>query len=272
MDTLREHIKEATHVIREHTALEPLIGIIPAAGMGSLADYLKVTTRIPYCQLPHFPNNSRIAPELILGYLGAKAVVVLSGHFPYNEVGTLQQAVFPVRVAKSMGIQALVIANRACSVNPAIMPGDLIVITDHVNLLGDNPLIGPNDDGLGPRFPDMRESYDRGFIQLAETIATESGIKLGRGVFVAWNGLFEEAEAEGRFLRNIGGDVVGKDTVPEVIVGVHAGLKVLGFSIIAQKWPADRQNSPAVKTDAEMGRADSRWVKMATGCVARISG
>jgi len=273
LDALRNHIEEATRAIREQTALEPRICIIPASGLGSFSKHLEVIARMQYDQLPHFPKNSLNKREVILGYLAGAAVIVLSGHFPYDEGRTLQQTTFPVRVARSLGIRTLMILNQAYSINPAINAGDLMVITDHINLLGDNPLIGPNDDTLGTRFPDMSVPYSRELIQLAETISIELGIKLAKGIFVAWNGSFENAETEGRFLREIGGDVVGKNTVPEVIVAVHAGLKVLGFSVVTSDWSLDSRNPTALDTmRADAQANDARWAAMMARCVAQISG
>jgi purine-nucleoside phosphorylase len=232
---MREQIVEAVAAIRGVCALEPRVGIVLGTGLNTLADKIEVSARISYGNIPHFPSDSLHGGELVLGHLAGKPVVAMSGRFHYYEGFSLGQVTFPVRVAKALGVSALVVSNAAGGMNPQFQSGDLMIITDHINLMGDNPLIGPNDDALGPRFPDMSEPYARDLVDLAEKVALELGIKTRRGVYVAVPGPCLETRAEYRFLRTIGADAVGMSTVPEVIVAVHAGLKVLGFSAITDE-------------------------------------
>lgn len=233
--TLHEQITEAVSAIRTHCALEPCIGIVLGTGLSTLIEKIEVTATISYRDIPHFPDNSLHDGELVLGHLAGKPVVAMSGRFHFYEGFSLQQVTFPIRVAKALGIHTLIVSNAAGGMNPQFHAGDLMIITDHINLMGDNPLIGPNDDALGPRFPDMCAPYSYDLIALAEQAALDLGIKTQRGVYVALPGPCLETRAEYRFLRIIGADAVGMSTVPEVIVAVHSGLKVLGFSAITDE-------------------------------------
>jgi len=238
---LRTQLDEAAGAIRDVCTLEPTVGIVLGTGLGALAERIEVAARIPYQEIPHFPTSTvdTHAGELILGALAGKTSVALSGRFHSYEGYTLQRVTFPIRVAKALGIRVLIVSNAAGGLNPQFKAGDLMVITDHINLMGDNPLIGPNDDRLGPRFPDMSEPYSSDLIALAESVALAKGVRLQRGVYLACTGPSLETRAEYRFMRTIGADAVGMSTVPEVIVAVHAGLKVLGFSAITDECLAD---------------------------------
>lgn len=231
---LRETIEEATEFIRGKTELAPEIGIILGTGLGSLADEINVEERISYQDIPHFPVSTveSHAGRLIFGHLGGKSLVAMQGRFHYYEGYDMHQVTFPVRVMKALGVGTLVVSNACGGLNPLFESGDIMVITDHINLLGSNPLFGPNDDGLGPRFPDMCCCYDPQLIKLAENTALNTGIELQKGVYVAVAGPNLETAAEYRFLRSIGADVVGMSTVPEVIVARHQSMRVLGFSLV----------------------------------------
>lgn len=231
---LKQQITEALNFIRSKTKLEPQIGIILGTGLGSLASGIKLETTVGYETIPHFPVSTveSHAGKLLFGDLGGKKVVAMQGRFHYYEGYSMQQVTFPVRVMKALGIKILIVSNACGGLNPQFKSGDLMLITDHINLQGDNPLIGPNDESLGPRFPDMYNCYDKELVQLAENVALNLGMKLNRGVYVSVSGPNLETAAEYRFLRIIGADVVGMSTVPEVIVAQHQGTKVLGFSII----------------------------------------
>ncbi len=231
---LKQMIDQAAGFIRKQTKLEPQIGIILGTGLGSLADGIKVESKIGYETIPHFPVSTveSHAGRLWLGELKAKKVVALQGRFHYYEGYSMQQVTFPVRVMKALGIKVLIVSNACGGLNPQYKAGDLMVISDHVNLQGANPLIGKNDESLGPRFPDMYNCYDRELVELAERTALELGIKLQKGVYVSVPGPNLETAAEYRFLRFIGADVVGMSTVPEVIAARHQGTKVVGFSIV----------------------------------------
>ncbi len=234
MSELRKQIQEAVDVLKQKTRLTPKIGIILGTGLGGLADEIEREAVVPYEEIPHFPLSTveSHAGRLIFGRLSGKPVMAMQGRFHYYEGYTMQQITFPVRVMKAMGCHTLIVSNACGGMNPNFTPGDIMIIADHINLLGDNPLIGPNDDELGPRFPDMSEPYTKSLIELAEKVALEEKIKIQKGVYVAVAGPNLETRAEYRFLRTIGADVVGMSTVPEVIVAVHGGMKVLGLSVI----------------------------------------
>jgi len=236
MSEYKQQIQEATAVIRRRSELRPDISIILGTGLGgSLAKKIEVEADISYEDIPHFPVSTveTHAGKLLLGRLSGKRVVVMQGRFHYYEGYSMQQITFPVRVMRSLGAETLIVSNIAGGMNPFFRPGDIILIADHINLLGDNPLIGPNDEELGPRFPDMSEPYHRTLIALAEQVASDEKIKIQKGVYVAVAGPNLETPAEYRFLRLIGADMVGMSTIPEVIVAIHAGMKVLGFTVIS---------------------------------------
>lgn len=237
MTELRRHIDDAMQYLRTRTKMEPAIGIILGTGLGGLAKEITTEVVIDYGDIPHYPLSTVESHhgKLIFGTLAGKSVVAMQGRFHYYEGYSLQQVTFPVRVMKFLGVKTLLISNAAGGMNPNFQRGSIMIITDHINLLGDNPLIGPNDDTLGPRFPDMSEPYNRALITLAETIALDLKIKTERGVFVAVPGPNLETRAEYRFLRFIGADAVGMSTVPEDIVAIHMGMRVLGFSIITDE-------------------------------------
>jgi purine-nucleoside phosphorylase len=234
MEGLKEKIKETSDFIRKKTTLEPVLGIILGTGLGQLAQSIEIETTISYEKLPHFPISTveSHAGRLIFGTLSGKKVVAMQGRFHYYEGYSMQEITFPVRVMKDLGIQILSVSNACGGLNPLFKAGDIMAITDHINLQGENPLRGKNDDSLGPRFPDMYNCFDEDLIALAEEAALDLGIKLQKGVYVAVAGPNLETAAEYRFLRGIGADVVGMSTVPEVIVARHQGTKVLGFSLV----------------------------------------
>ncbi|HPO17552.1 MAG TPA: purine-nucleoside phosphorylase [Candidatus Hydrogenedentes bacterium] len=270
---LHECIQEAVASIRSVSNLEPKIGVILGTGLGSLADRIEVQARVEYKDIPHFPVSTvdTHAGELVLGQLAGKPVVALSGRFHFYEGYTLQQVTFPIRVAKALGIHSLVVSNAAGGLNPQFSAGDLMVITDHINFMGDNPLIGPNDDTLGPRFPDMSEPYSRAYIAMAEQAALEEGIPLRRGVYLACPGPCLETRAEYRFMRTIGADAVGMSTVPEVIVAVHAGLKVLGFSAITDECLPDAlQAVDIAKIIATANAVEPKLSRIVIKCIQRF--
>ena len=235
-ETLKQ-INEALEVIRKVTDKNYETGIILGTGLGSFVNEINVEHEIDYSDLPHFPLSTveTHKGKLIFGTLEGKNIVVMQGRFHYYEGYSMQQIVFPVRVMKFLGVKNLLVSNACGGMNPIYRRGDLMIIDDHINLLGDNPLIGPNDDELGPRFPDMSEPYSQHLISLAEEIALENKIKIHKGVYVAVAGPNLETRAEYRFLRAIGADVVGMSTVPEVIAANHMGMKVFAISIVTDE-------------------------------------
>ena len=270
---LFEDVQEAITGIRAFSDLTPEVGIVLGTGLGSLADTIESPVRIAYEEIPHFPTSTvdTHAGELVLGHLSGKPVVALSGRFHYYEGYTLQQVTFPVRVARGLGIHTLVVSNAAGGMNPQFKAGDLMLITDHVNLMGDNPLIGPNDDRIGPRFPDMAEPYTAALVELAERIALEQGVRLQRGVYVGVPGPCLETRAEYRYLRAIGADAVGMSTVPEVIVAVHAGLRVLGFSAITDECLPDALESVDIdKIIATANRVEPVLTRILRACIEQM--
>lgn len=236
-----ERIKEASKFISSYLKKIPDAAVILGTGLGSLAEEIEGKTEIPYSNIPNFPISTAPghAGKLILGFLEDKYVIAMSGRFHYYEGYSMKEVTLPVRVFMDMGIKILIVSNACGGMNPKFKAGDLMLITDHINLLGDNPLIGKNIEEFGPRFPDMSEVYDKGLIKIAEKTAAELGIDLKEGVYVSVSGPNFETPAELRMLRAMGADAVGMSTVPEVIAARHGGIKVLGISCITDMAIAD---------------------------------
>jgi purine-nucleoside phosphorylase len=241
MPELYDQIQETTKLIRSRWKGTPTVGIILGTGLGGLVEDIQTEMSFAYADLPHFPAATAPSHKgtLVCGKLAGKTVVAMEGRFHFYEGYSLQQITFPVRVMKALGCDTLIVSNACGGMNPQWAKGDLMLIEDHINLLGDNPLIGPNDDRLGIRFPDMCAPYDAELLALAQRIALEEKIVCHKGVFVAVPGPNLETRAEYRFLRGIGADVVGMSTVPEVIVGVHAQMRILGLSVITDQCLPD---------------------------------
>ena len=229
-----EHVQQAAEFIRARWSGSPRVGIVLGTGLGALAREIETEAAIPYPDIPFFPRSTVESHrgQLVCGRLAGQTLLAMEGRFHLYEGYSPWQVTFPVRVMKELGCRLLIVSNAAGGLNPLHKKGDLIVIEDHINFMGLNPLIGPNDDRLGPRFPDLIEPYDRALQDLALEVALAENIVAHRGVYVAVVGPNLETRAEYRFLRAMGADVVGMSTVPEVLVATHAGLKVLGFSII----------------------------------------
>jgi purine-nucleoside phosphorylase len=237
MGELINKIEETLDVIRKYTKDNFPVGIILGTGLGGLTAEINIEHEIDYTDLPHFVLSTVESHKgkLIFGCIGETKVVAMQGRFHYYEGYTMQQITYPVRVMKFLGVKYLLVSNACGGMNPAYRKGDIMIMQDHINLLGDNPLIGKNEDQLGPRFPDMSEPYSEELIKLAETAAAENNIKIQKGVYVAVAGPNLETKAEYSFLRKIGADVVGMSTIPENIVANHMGMKVLGISIITDE-------------------------------------
>jgi purine-nucleoside phosphorylase len=231
---LYEDIRRAVDAVRARSSLAPAVGIILGTGLGGLAEEIMVEASVPYETIPGFPLSTveSHAGRLLLGRLGGKPVVAMQGRFHRYEGYSLAQVTFPVRVLHALGAQTLIVSNACGGMDPLWAAGDLVLLADHINLLGDNPLVGPNDDRLGPRFPDMSAPYAPELRALARDAARALGITLREGTYVAVAGPNLETRAEYRMLRAIGADVVGMSTVPEVIVANHEGMRVMGVSII----------------------------------------
>jgi purine-nucleoside phosphorylase len=233
-ENLREVVAAGAKAIRERARISPRFGIVLGTGLGGLSREIEVHARIPYDSIPFFPEP-RVASHagaIVLGMLGGQPVAALEGRYHYYEGYSLAEITLPIRVLRALGVEVLVLSNAAGGLNPNFRIGDIMIISDHLNLMGVNPLVGPNDEALGPRFPDMCEPYDLALAGRLEEIALEAGIRVHRGVYAAMTGPCLETRAEYRFLRQIGVDVVGMSTVPESIVAVHAGLRVVGISCV----------------------------------------
>src|SRR5438105_5904732 len=234
MPELFDQIQEAKQGIQKRWTGKPQVGIILGTGLGGLAQDIAAEATIPFGDIPHFLRSTVAshAGNFVCGTLADKTVVAMEGRIHAYEGYSLKQITFPVRIMRALGCEVLIASNACGGMNPQFAKGDLMVIEDHINLMGDNPLIGPNDERLGPRFPDMCRPYDRELVALTRRVALEERIVCQKGVYVAVPGPNLETRAEYRFLRAIGADVVGMSTVPEVIVAVHSSLRVLGLSVI----------------------------------------
>ena len=271
---LLDRIESAAAAVRQRTSVAPRIGIILGTGLGGLAGDIDVETRIPYGDIPGFPLSTveSHAGQLLVGTLGGKPVIAMQGRFHRYEGYDLQQVTFPVRVMRALGVETLIVSNACGGMHPLWLPGDLMLIADHINLLGDNPLIGTNDESLGPRFPDMSMPYDKDLRVLARAIATELGITLREGVYVAVAGPNLETRAEYRMLRMMGADVVGMSTVPEVIVANHGGIRVVGISIITDQCLPDALEPAEIGRILETaGRAEPSLTRLVTTLVERLA-
>ncbi len=259
MSELYEQIETAAAAVRARWTRRPHAGIILGTGLGDLVEQVQVEAMIDYDRIPHFVNSTAISHRgrLVCGLLQDVPVMVMEGRFHRYEGYSLRQITFPVRVMKAAGAELLIVSNAGGGLNPDYRCGDLVAIEDHINLMGDNPLIGVNDERLGPRFPDMCQPYDPALVDRVLAVARRENITAHKGVFVALSGPSLETRAEYRFLRTIGADVVSMSTVPEVIVAVHAGLRVLGLSIITDMClpdmlkPVDIDHILAIARDAQ---------------------
>ena len=234
MKGLYENIGEATDYILTKTKMRPKFGLVLGTGLGDVAGEIEVEATIPYGEIPHFVESTGIGHEgnLVIGTLGGKKVAAMQGRLHYYEGYSMQEITFPIRVIRTLGAKELVISNAVGGMNPHLDLGDIVTITDHINLMGDNPLIGWNDERLGPRFPDMSQPYDNRRRELFESVAAENGTPVRRAVLVAVAGPNLETAAEYRFLRRVGADVVGMSMVPEALVAAHAQMRVLGLAVV----------------------------------------
>jgi purine-nucleoside phosphorylase len=271
MQELVEQIDEAVATIRGHWSGTPRVGVILGTGLGSLAAHIQAEATIDYASIPHFPLSTAVghAGQLVCGHLDGTAVVAMEGRFHVYEGYSYAQITFPIRVMKALGADLLIVSNACGGLNPQYSRGDIMVIEDHINLMNGNPLIGGNDDRLGPRFPDMCAPYDRKLIDHALAIARQENFAAHKGVYVAVPGPNLETRAEYRFLRLIGADVVGMSTVPEVLVAVHSGLRVLGLSIVTDLCLPDALKPANIEEILAMAaEAEPKLRKIVLGIVA----
>lgn len=272
-------IRRAVEVVREQTSLEPRVAIVLGTGLGALAEEIEAQVVIPYDRIPGFPEPTveTHSGRLLLGTLEGVPVVAMQGRFHRYEGYDLSRVTFPIRVMRLLGAEdaeppVLVVSGACGGMNPLWEPGDLVLLDDHINLLGDNPLTGPNIDELGPRFPDMSEPYDKGLQRLAMDAALARAIPLRRGVYVAVTGPNLETRAEYRMLRRLGADVVGMSTVPEVIVARHMGMRVLGITIVTDSCLPDALEPADVPTIVRTAmEAQPRLTVLIRDVVARLA-
>ncbi len=268
-----ENIERAVESVRSKTDLVPDVALILGTGLGGLAQEIEATAEISYEDIPGFPLSTveTHAGRLLFGELGGERVVAMQGRFHLYEGYSMQQITFPVRVMRALGAGNLIVSNACGGMNPLWSAGDLVLISDHINLLGDNPLIGSNDDSLGPRFPDMSSPYDPALREIARDVAREMKLTLREGVYVAVPGPNLETAAEYRFLRTIGADVVGMSTVPEVIVAVHGGMRTLGVSIITDECLPDALDPADIdKIIATAQAAEPNITRLVAGVLQRM--
>ncbi|MBI5020045.1 MAG: purine-nucleoside phosphorylase [Ignavibacteriales bacterium] len=274
--TLLEQVQESISYIRKHTKMRPEIGIILGTGLGGLVREIRKEIVLDYDEIPHFPISTVESHhgKLIFGTLAGRKVVAMQGRFHFYEGYTLQNVTYPVRVMShkvGLGVKTLLISNAAGGMNPEFKRGDLMIIDDHINMQGDNPLIGANVDELGPRFPDMSEPYSKELISLADKVARDLRIKVKHGVFVAVQGPNLETRAEYRMLRNIGADAVGMSTVPENIIANHMGMRSFGISIITDECFPDTLEPVSVDEIIKIAnKAEPKLTKLMKELVRRI--
>lgn len=273
VETFRNKRNEALNYIQSKTDLQPEYMLILGTGLGQLAEEMDVIDEIHYDEIPHFPISTveSHAGKLLFGTLGGKEIVAMQGRFHYYEGYTMQQIAFPVRVLKANGAMTLFVSNACGGMNPNYTRGDIMLIRDHINLLGDNPLIGPNDEELGPRFPDMSEPYTERLMDIAQTVALNENIHMHQGVYLAASGPMLETKSEYRYMRLIGGDVVGMSTVPEVISAVHMGMEVLGISVITDECFPDALEPVKMEDILEAAAlAEPKMTKVIMGVLEKL--
>jgi purine-nucleoside phosphorylase len=266
-------LNEATSYIKSQVSLEPVIGIILGTGLGSLVDGIEMVGTVSYDKIPHFPVSTveSHAGRLLFGKLRGKPVVCMQGRFHFYEGYNMKQIAFPVRVMKMLGMKTLIVSNAAGGMNPNFVAGDIMIIKDHINFFPGNPLIGPNDDKWGDRFPDMYEVYSKEYVQLAKDVAADQKLRVQEGVYVGLTGPTLETAAEYRMLRGFGADAVGMSTVPEVLAAHHQRSKILGFSIVTDMGFADNMHPCSLQdVIGTATRTEPKLRDLIAGCVERM--
>lgn len=271
---LLEKINSAAAFIRSKITIEPSIGLILGSGLGAMADEIESAVKIDYADIPHFPVSTveGHAGKLVIGKLKGKNVVALQGRFHFYEGYSMEQVTFPVRVFKALGVSTMIVTNACGGITETLYPGALMFITDHINFIGTNPLIGKNFNDLGPRFPDMSTAYDKKLIALGKSVSKELGIETKEGIYTAVSGPYYYSKAELRMVKGFGSDTIGMSTVPETIVAVHTGIKVLGISCITDMAnpdtlvPLEHAHVVAVANEAR-----PKFIRLVTGIIEKIS-
>ena len=269
----KQHIQEAAAFIRSKTAVQPSIGMILGSGLGLMADSIQNAVVIPYGHIPHFPVSTVVghAGEMWIGTLENKPVILMKGRFHLYEGYDAQLVSFPIRVMKELGVQTLIVTNASGGIQESYVPGDLMLIRDHINFMFRNPLIGPNDPTIGERFPDMSEAYSRRLRALAQEVGAQEGIPLREGVYLGLLGPSYETPAEIRMLRFLGADAVGMSTVPETIAARHAGIEVLGISCISNMAAGMLDQPLSHQEVMETGeRVRDIFIRLVTGIIRAL--
>lgn len=272
---LIDKINEAVAYIRAKTNIQPQVGMILGSGLGEMAETIPNADRLDYADIPHFPTSTvkGHAGKLVLGELEGKQVVVLQGRFHYYEGYTQQELTFPVRVFKALGVEVMLVTNACGALREFLYPGALMFITDHINFTGSNPLIGHNEDSLGPRFPDMSSAYDPELIALGKKVAAELDIETKEGIYTACSGPYYFSKAELSMVRGFGSDTIGMSTVPEVIVAVHAGIRCLGISCITDMAIPETLEPPTHEHVVATANATRpKFIKLVTHIVKALPG
>lgn len=273
MINLLDKIKETSEYLSQITDFKPEIGLILGSGLGTLANEIENPIAIDYKDIPNFPISTVEGHEgrLVLGILEGKKVIAMQGRFHYYEGYSMEEVTFPVRVMKSIGVEMIIVTNACGGMDKKLYPGALMIIEDHINFTGDNPLIGPNFEELGPRFPDMSTAYDKELIKIAHSVGKKLDIETEQGIYAAISGPYFFSRAELRMLRRIGGDVIGMSTVPEVIVARHMGLRVLGISCVTDMAIADEIVSISHEEVIEVAnKTRPKFIKLVRGILSEV--
>lgn len=271
--SLIDNIKKTTDYILGHVSIKPSIGLILGSGLGELADKIENPIKIKYDSIPNFPSSTveGHTGQLVIGNLEGKKVIAMQGRFHYYEGYTMQEVTFPVRVMKALGVEKMIITNACGGLNPDFHAGMLMFIEDHINFTGDNPLIGTNNNELGPRFPDMSSAYDTELIGIGTQIAKSINLNVAKGVYTAVSGPNYVSKAELKMIRNWGSDTIGMSTVPEVIVAVHSGIKVLGISCVTDMAIPDSLESVSHEQVIKMAdKVKPDFIKLVKGIISSI--
>ena len=266
-------MEEARAFVAARARVKPEVGIVLGTGLGQFAAAMRDPVVISYADIPHFPHTKveSHAGDLILGTLSGRPTAVLSGRAHYYEGWSMKEVTFPVRVLRALGVDTLVVTNAAGGMNPLYEAADIVAVVDHINLMGDNPLVGPNEDSLGPRFPDMSEPYDRALLKKAREVALAEGIPLKEGVLAAVAGPNLETRAEYRFLRWAGADLVSMSLVPEAIVAAHAGMRLLAFAVVTDLCLPDALEAVDIgRILANAAQAEPKLTRLVTRVVAEL--